>query len=75
MSKSYNKAPNILTGKDLSYLKDIFGWNFNNYKFLEDALNFVENKEVSNIISNCSNFFYDNMTIVLNILEKGGNNE
>ena len=75
MSKEYKKAPNILTGKDLDYLKDIFGWNYNSYKVLEDSLQFIENKQVSNLVTNCSNFFYDNMNTVLNILENGDNNE
>lgn len=75
MNKEYKKAPNILTGKDLDYLKDIFGWNYSNYKFLEDALQFVENKEISNLCNDCSNFFYENMNTVQTILEKGGKNE
>jgi len=75
MSKEYKKAPNILTGKDLDYLKDIFGWNYNSYKVLEDSLQFIENKQVSNLVTNCSNFFYENMNTVLNILENGDNNE
>jgi len=75
MSKEYKKAPNILTGKDLDYLKDIFGWNYNSYKVLEDSLQFIENKQVSNLVTNCSNFFYENMNTILSILENGGNNE
>ena len=60
-----------LKRKDLDYLKDIFGWNYNSYKVLEDSLQFIENKQVSNLVTNCSNFFYDNMNLVLDILEKG----
>ncbi|MBE6156192.1 MAG: hypothetical protein E7161_00385 [Firmicutes bacterium] len=75
MNREYKKAPNILTGKDLSYLKDIFGWNYSAYKLLNDSMQFVENKEISKLLKECSNLFYENMNDVLNILENGGNNE
>jgi len=75
LMKEYKKAPEILTVKDLDYIKDIFGWNFNAYKVFEDSLQFIENKEISKLVTECSNFFYENMNSVLNILEDGGNNE
>jgi len=75
MDKEYKKAPSILTGKDLDYLKDIFGWNYNSYKILEDSLQFIENKEISKLVTECSNFFYENMNTVLSILENGDYNE
>ena len=52
---NYKKAPDILTGKDLDYLKDMFGWNHTAYKLMEDALEFVEDKKVKEMISNNSN--------------------
>jgi len=75
MSKEYKKAPDILTGKDLDYLKDIFGWSYNVYKVEEDMLSFIEDKEICKLISKCRDYFYKNMTTVLNILEKGDSNE
>lgn len=27
-NKTYNKVPNIITGKDLDYLSDMFNWNY-----------------------------------------------
>lgn len=75
MNKEYKQAPDILTGKDLDYLKDIFGWNFNYYKVLEDSLQFIEDKEISKLVTECNNFFYDNMNTILTLLESGGNDE
>ena len=75
MNKEYKKAPDILTGKDLDYLKDIFGWSYNIYKIEEDALQYIEDKEISKLIEDCNKFFYGNMNIILNILENGDNNE
>ena len=28
-NKIYTEVPNILTGKDLDYLSDMFNWNYN----------------------------------------------
>ena len=27
-NKIYNEVPNIITGKDLDYLSDMFNWNY-----------------------------------------------
>lgn len=75
MNNEYKQAPDILTGKDLDYLKDLFGWNYSYYKLLEDSLQFIEDKEIAKLIKDCNDFFYENMNTVLNILEDGGNNE
>ena len=29
--KNYNEVPNIISGKDLDYLSDIFNWNYGAY--------------------------------------------
>lgn len=75
VEKEYKKAPDIFTGKDLDYLKDIFGWHHTAYKVMEDALNYVNDKEVASIIKNNANLFYDHMSDILTILDKGGQNE
>ena len=75
MEKELKKAPNILTPKDLDYLKDIFGWNYAYYKECEDALLNIEDKEVSEIFSNSSKMFNNNLTTILNILKEGEKNE
>ncbi len=73
--KEYKQVPDILTGKDLDYLKDIFGWSYNAFKFEEDALQYIEDKEIIKLVKECNNFFYENMNSILSILEDGGKNE
>ena len=29
---NYNSVPNIITGKDLDYLSDMFNWHYSAYK-------------------------------------------
>lgn len=75
MKNEKNKAPDILTGKDLDYLKDIFGWNYTLYKLGENSVNSIENNEIVKLYKECNNFFYDNMNIILDIIAKDEENE
>jgi len=73
--KEKKQAPDVLTGKDLDYLKDIFGWNYNLYKLGENYIDYIENNEIKKLYKECNNFFYDNMNLVIDILAKGEENE
>ncbi len=75
MNKEYKKAPDVLTTKDLDYLKDIFGWNHTAYKVSMDALEFINDKQVANMFMEASKIFYDHMKTVISILKEESNNE
>lgn len=64
------KAPDILTGKDLDYLKDIFGWNYTLYKLGENSIDYIKSQEIVKLFKECNNFFYDNMNTIIDILAK-----
>ena len=71
--ENYNVVPNIITGKDLDYLSDMFNWNYSGYKEMFNSLDNIKDEEVKNMISKVSDILYDNMTNILNIL--GGSYE
>ncbi|MGM9876553.1 MAG: hypothetical protein ACI310_04920 [Bacilli bacterium] len=71
--ENYNVVPNIVTGKDLDYLSDMFNWNYSGYKEMFNSLENIKDEEIKNMISKVSNMLYDNMTNILNIL--GGSYE
>ncbi|MGN0993116.1 MAG: hypothetical protein ACI4PE_04280 [Bacilli bacterium] len=73
--KNYNEVPNIISGKDLDYLSDIFNWNYSAYKKSVNAQKNLKNEELVSIFEEASNTFYNNMNTVLNILNQGGQNE
>lgn len=75
MNKEYKEVPAILTGKDLEYLKDIFGWNYTIYKEEENAYSFIKDNKIKKMVKQCADFCYENMNTVLNILEDGDYNE
>lgn len=66
--ENYNVVPNIITGKDLDYLSDMFNWNYSGYKEMFNSLENIKDEDVKNMISKVSDILYDNMTNILNIL-------
>lgn len=65
---NYQEVPNIITGKDLDYLSDMFEWNYGAYK---KSLYFQEEATMPELVSvfeEASNLFHDNMQLVLEIL-------
>ena len=46
----YNEVPNIITGKDLDYLSDMFNWNYEAIKKTNECLINVEDEQIKNIL-------------------------
>lgn len=68
-----NNVPNIITGKDLDYLSDMFNWNYGGYKSNYNSLESISDVEVKEMVERVVTLCYNNMNNVLNIL--GGYNE
>ena len=75
MNEIYDVVPDIISGKDLDYLSDMFNWNYGAYKTTLNASNSVKDEELKSVLSKATNIFHSSMTKVLNILNNGGNNE
>ena len=71
--ENYNQVPNIITGKDLDYLSDMFEWNYGAFKQVSNALNNVSDANISEVLNKSCELFLNNMNSVLSIL--GGHNE
>lgn len=69
----YDLVPNIITSKDLDYLKDMFNWNYGAYKSMENAKSSINDADIKCLIEKGSKLFYDTMVEVLSIL--GGADE
>ena len=70
----YKEVPNIITGKDLDYLSDMFNWNYGALKTTNSSIESVQNEEIKAILEEGFNMFDSNINEVLEIL-KGGNYE
>lgn len=72
---NYNKVPNIITGKDLDYLSDMFNWNYGAFKSNYNSISEVTDNEIKEILERSSNIFKESILSVLSILASGGTNE
>lgn len=75
MNEYYEEVPNIISGKDLDYLSDMFNWNYGAYKQTVNAIENVEDESIKYMLETASNKFRDSMITILNILNNGGSNE
>lgn len=75
MEENYQEVPNIISGKDLDYLSDMFNWNYGAYKSSYNGSSMVNDEELKAMLEKASNIFHSNMTKILNILNDGGNHE
>ena len=73
--ENYNQVPNIITGKDLDYLSDMFEWNYIAMKKTNDMVNKTQDEDIKKILEKGCNLFDQNMKEVINILNNGGKNE
>ena len=71
---TYNEVPNIITGKDLDYLSDMFNWNYEGLKKVDTAISNVTDEEITSILEKGYNLFRNNLNVVLSILNEGGTN-
>ena len=72
MQEKYDEVPNIITCKDLDYLKDMFNWNYEALKKSVNAYNNVNDEELGKVIYKASELFDNNLNIILKTLEVGG---
>lgn len=74
-NKTYNKVPNIITGKDLDYLSDMYNWNYDALKKVNVGINNTEDEEIKKTLEEGYKLFKNNLNVILSILKEGGSNE
>ena len=65
-NKIYNEVPNIITGKDLDYLSDMFNWNYEALKKMNVAVNQTTDERIRTILEKGYNLFKNNLNITNN---------
>lgn len=66
--QNYNEVPSIISGKDLDYLSDMFNWNFNAFKLINDFKEKVLDEEIKDLMERVCETHKENLSAVLNIL-------
>ena len=66
--QNYEVVPNIISGKDLDYLSDVYNWNFNACKLANNFANEVTDEEIKNLFKKVADMHMQHCMAVLNIL-------
>ena len=73
MNGQYAEVPNnILTGKDLDYLSDMFQWNYCAYKKAYNNMEYINDQKLVDFFNEVVQSFDDNMNVVLNVISNPG---
>jgi len=72
MNQNYEYVPDIITGKDLDYLSDMFNWNYGAFKKCSNYVENIQDLEAKSLVEKATNTFDSNMNTVLSILQNGG---
>ena len=73
MNEQFMKVPtNILTGKDIDYLSDMFEWNYVALKKTNEGINNVTDEEIINLLERGKTLFDSNLNTVLEVLNEIG---
>ena len=75
MNNTYDAVPDIISGKDLDYLSDMFNWHYAAYKNSCNAVQSVQDVNLKSVLEKSANIFRTNLEKILNILSNGGSNE
>ena len=75
MQEIYDVVPDIISSKDLDYLRDMFNWHYGAYKSTFNAINSIQYQELKNTLEKALNIINTNLNKILNILSNGGENE
>lgn len=66
--QNYSEVPSVISGKDLDYLSDMFNWNFNAFKLINDFKQKVTDEEIKDLMERVCETHKENLSAVLNIL-------
>jgi len=72
MSKMMNVPVDTVTGKDLDYISDMFQWNSIAYKKLCNDMEYVNDQNINDILSEAATLFDNNLNLILEIVNNPG---
>lgn len=70
-----NKVPNMISTKDLAYLKDMYEWNFNASKLAYSFSSQVKSENVKEMIMKVCRMHSENCRKIKTILTEGYNEQ
>lgn len=68
MNEIMNEVPDMLSGKDLDYLSDMFDWNYVLAKKAHHYSNEVNDQEIKDMILSVNDACMSNLNVILDVL-------
>ena len=65
MEQKYNEVPNMITGKDLDYLSDMFNWNYSALKKVNYYKEQATDEELKDMFNKAYDLFKSNIDLIL----------
>ncbi len=62
-------VPQIISTKDLSYLADMFNWNYNAFKQIHHYVGEVQDNSVKELLEGIENMHYNHLLYIISILK------
>lgn len=63
-------VPQIISTKDLSYLSDMFNWNYNAFKEVNHFISEVQDEKIKNLLERVCNMHEDHMYFIISAMRK-----
>lgn len=63
-------VPQIISTKDLSYLSDMFEWNYIAFKQINHFIEEVKDNEIKELLESIRNMHEDHLRFIVSILKK-----
>ena len=71
--KNYDCVPvDVITGKDLDYLSDMFQWNYLAFKKVCNDIEYINTQDILDFFGKSSDLFENNLNIILDIIANPG---
>jgi hypothetical protein len=71
--KNYDCVPvDVITGKDLDYLSDMFQWNYLAFKKVCNDIEYINTQDILDFFGKASDLFENNLNIILDIIANPG---
>ena len=61
--------PEMISTKDIAYIKDMFNWNYILFKKYDNYLENIEDEEIYKLTNDLSNLHFNKCNELLNLLE------
>lgn len=65
----YEEVPAMISGKDLDYISDMYTWNFNTCKFINNIKDNISDEEINALLNSIYVVHKENINDIIELLK------